>query len=52
MRTELIGMGMGERLWWTWICDEFDSNFKITEICKSIAGGVADTENNSQQPGI
>jgi len=48
--TEVVHFGTGERLWWTWMHDEFDENFKITEVGKCLAG-VPDSGNNRQTSG-
>jgi hypothetical protein len=43
-------VGTGERIWWTWMRDEFEEDFKITELFKSLAG-VKEGENSRKQTG-
>jgi len=50
---EIVHSNIGERVWLTWLVDEFkEQNFKIAEVDRCIAGSREDAENDKLPVGM
>ena len=48
---EIVHAKVGERVWLTWLSDEFHENFRIAEVDRCIAGSREARENDKPPVG-
>jgi len=48
---EIVQSNVGERVWLTWIADDFKDNFRVLEVDRCIAGSREDRQNDKPPVG-